>query len=73
MMEKRPGYWTYDDEAVKDAGHLYYFAPANRAPGPYLKQRHVQAIIDIASDGTLAGVELIHGMPPPPVQTGNKS
>lgn len=65
-MEKRPGYWTHDDEAVKDVGHLYYFAPANRTPGPYLIQRRVTAIIDIASDGTLAGVELIDDMPPPP-------
>lgn len=34
---------------------------------PYLRQRHVEAIIDIASDGTLAGVELIDNMPPPPL------
>ena len=36
------------------------------APPPYTKQREVRAIIDIADDGTLAGVELIDGMPPPP-------
>lgn len=32
----------------------------------YKTQRHVTAIIDIAADGTLAGVELIDDMPPPP-------
>lgn len=69
-MEKRPGYWTHDN-AVADVGHLYYFAPTNRAPGPYLTQRRVAAIIDIASDGTLAGVELIDDMPPPPISNGD--
>jgi hypothetical protein len=65
-MEKRPAYWTFDEVAAKEVGNLYYFAPANRAPGPYRTQRHVSAIIDIADDGTLAGVELIDDMPPPP-------
>ena len=65
-LERRPAFWTHDDNAVEDVGHLYYFAPANRAKPPYLKQRHVKAIIDIAQDGTLAGVELIDDMPPPP-------
>ncbi len=66
-MEKRPAYWTHDDESAEDMKmHLYYFAPTNRAPPPYTEQRHVQAIIDIAEDGTLAGVELIYNMPPPP-------
>lgn len=55
--------WTYDPEA-----EAYYFAPMQASPPPYLKQRHVNAIIDIASDGTLAGVELIDNMPPPPSQ-----
>ncbi len=65
-MEKRPAYWTHEADAEEDAGHVYYFAPTDRAPGPYKKQRHVEAIIDIAADGTLAGVELIEDMPPPP-------
>lgn len=56
--------WTYDPEA-----EAYYFAPMQAAPGPYRQQRHVDAIIDIAADGTLAGVELIDNMPPPPVNT----
>lgn len=66
-MEHRPAYWTHDDKAVDDVGHLYYFAPANRRLPPYTTQRHVSAIIDIADDGTLAGVELIENMPPPPM------
>jgi hypothetical protein len=66
-MEHRQAYWTHDDEAAKDIGeHLYYFAPSNRAPPPYTTQRRVTAIIDVAPDGTLAGVELIDDMPPPP-------
>ena len=67
-LEHRPAFWTHDDKAAEDVGHLYYFAPANRAKPPYLKQRHVKAIIDIARDGTLAGVELIDDMPPPPTE-----
>jgi hypothetical protein len=63
-LEKRTAYWTCDSDEL--AGHLYYFAPTNAAPPPYTKQREVKAIIDIADDGTLAGVELIDDMPPPP-------
>jgi hypothetical protein len=66
-MMKHPAFWTCDDEAVELIGqHLYYFAPTNRRPSPYTTRRHVKAIIDIADDGTLAGVELIENMPPPP-------
>ena len=64
-LEHRPAYWTYDDCEGHD--HAYYFAPADRRPPPYLTQRHVTAILDIADDGTLAGVELVLGdLPPPP-------
>lgn len=59
--EWKKAVFTHEDS---DAGHLYYFAPQDRAPGPYRTQRHVHAIIDIAADGTLAGVELIDDMPP---------
>lgn len=62
-MHKSTAHFTVDSTEV---GHLYYFAPADRAPGPYLKQIHVNAIIDVAEDGTLGGVELIDDMPPPP-------
>lgn len=64
----RPGWWTHDDHAMEEIGeHLYYFAPSNAASPPYKTQKHVEAVIDIAEDGTLAGVELIEGMPPPPL------
>lgn len=65
-LERHKAYWTHDAEAVDVAGHLYYFAPANRRAGPYRTQRKVWATIDIADDGTLAGVELTEDMPPPP-------
>lgn len=66
-MTKHPAHWTHDAEFAKETGaHLYYFAPANRTSGPYKQRRYVRAIIDIADDGTLAGVELIDNMPPPP-------
>lgn len=61
-LVKHPATFTRDDNP--SLGPLYYFAPANRQPGPYLRQREVMAIIDIAADGTLAGVELIDDMPP---------
>ena len=67
-LKKHLAYYTHEDCSA--AGHLYYFgildAKAERARGPYMKQREVRAIIDIAADGTLAGVELIYDMPPPP-------
>lgn len=63
----RKSYWTYDGEH----GHMYYFYPVDRRPAPYLKQREVKAIIDIADDGTLAGIELIDDMPPPPEEKTN--
>lgn len=62
-----PTAWaTYSHEDDEHVGHLYCFRPVGRAPGPYTTQRHVSAIIDVADDGTLAGVELIDTMPPPP-------
>jgi hypothetical protein len=64
-LEQRKAFYTYDEEA-----EAYYFAPLVTAAGPYLEQREVQAIIDVASDGTLAGVELVFGrLPPPPSPT----
>ena len=72
-MAKRSAYWTFDEKSAETVGNLYYFAPLDRAPPPYLTQRHVEAIIDIAADGTLAGVELIDNMPPPPRATTRTS
>ena len=61
-MDKKEAYWTYDPTV-----HAFYFAPTDRRPKPYLKQIFVEAIIDVADDGTLAGVEIIDPkMPPPP-------
>lgn len=62
-MNEYAAYWTHDDSTGR---HLYYFAPTTRAKPPYTRQREVRAIIDISADGTLAGVELIEDMPPPP-------
>lgn len=56
----RKAVFTYEDSP---AGPLYYFAMPVRPPGPYLEQRIVDAIIDIAADGSLAGIELIDRMP----------
>lgn len=68
----RPAYWTFDALADRRHGErMYYFAPIDRSPPPYKEQRHVQAIIDIAADGTLAGVELIDNMPLPPTSLPN--
>jgi len=64
-MKKHKAYWTCDEHP--STGPLYYFAPTNARPPPYLKQIRVEAILDIADDGTLAGVELVMGnLPPPP-------
>jgi hypothetical protein len=62
MTEHRAAYFTYDPTH----GGAYYFAPTGRAPPPYKTQRQVTAILDIAADGTLAGVELVMGKLPPP-------
>lgn len=56
----------YTHENTSSGGHLYYIKIDNRSPPPYKRQRRVEAIIDIAEDGTLAGIELIDRMPPPP-------
>ena len=62
-LPKFPAEWTFSH----DTG-CYYFAPTNRAKPPYLRQIEVTAIVDIAADGSLAGVELgvWGGMPVPP-------
>lgn len=64
-LPKFPATWTYSH----DTG-CYYFAPTNRTKPPYLRQIIVEAIVDVASDGSLAGVELGHWdaaapLPPP--------
>ena len=68
-LERHAAYWTFDNKAYAEHGErLYYFAPLHAALPPYRKQIHVTAIIDVADDGTLAGVELVMGdLPLPPV------
>jgi hypothetical protein len=62
MLDRHKAYYTYDA-----AAGAYYFAPSERTAGPYKEQRHVTAILDVAPDGTLAGVELVMGeLPEPP-------
>lgn len=62
MLKKRKAYFTFDKEA-----HAYYFAPKKRKKPPYTEQQYVTAVLDIADDGTLAGIELVmERLPPPP-------
>ena len=64
-MQEKLAKFTYDDES-----NSYYFEPVIRKDPPYFKQLQVTAIIDVADDGTLAGVELIpfeHDLPPPTI------
>lgn len=56
-----PAYYTYDYEA-----EAWYLAMTTRAPGPYLRQIHVEAIIDVDADGNFAGVEIIDERCPKP-------
>lgn len=63
MLKQYEAVFTYDSQSG-----AYYFAPSMREDPPYREQRHVTAILDIAADGTLAGVELVLGeLPPPPM------
>ncbi len=61
MLEKRSAYYTYDPETG-----AYYLGLGDRRDPPYLKQIHVEAILDVADDGTLAGVEIIDTRAPEP-------
>lgn len=63
-LTKRPAHYTVDGN--EDTGYLYYVRLEDCQPGPYRNQKQVRAILDIADDGTLAGIELIDDMPPPP-------
>lgn len=58
-MQKGEAHWTYDDEAG-----AWYFGLHTRAKPPYLKQRRVEAIIDLDAHGRLAGVELLEPIEP---------
>lgn len=52
VLKQLSASYTHDPEA-----EMYYFAPSERAPGPYKKQIKISAMVDIASDGSFAGVE----------------
>ena len=64
VITKGEATWICDTNRV--VGNLYQINFAEARKPPYRIQRHVEAILDIADDGTLAGVELIDNMPPPP-------
>lgn len=67
-LKHQAAYFTHE-RVHEDGGHLYYFAPEHRTAPPYKRQIEVTAILDIASDGTLAGIELVMGdLPPAPPQ-----
>lgn len=66
ILVKGNAEWTCD---VTEHGNLWYFKLAERESptSPLKKQMHVQAIIDVSDDGTVAGVEIIdYKMPRPP-------
>lgn len=52
-LERLDAYYTWDE-----AAQAWYFAPRHRADPPYKEQIHTDATIDLASDGTLAGIEI---------------
>lgn len=54
--------WTYEF----DHGPAWYVKIEPRCPPPYPRQIHVEAIIDVAADGSLAGVEIIDSKCPGP-------
>jgi uncharacterized protein YuzE len=62
-LPKHDAYWTYDEEAA-----AYYFAPVYGGPTRCARQVEAPAVLDIAVDGTLAGIEIcpgLHHVPPP--------
>ena len=68
-LKQRSATYTCDET---EYGNLYYFSPGGRRPAPYHRQIEIRAIVDVADDGTLAGVEIIDPLvPPPPVMSTN--
>ena len=53
-MRQHSAFWTYDSEV-----RAYYFAPTSRRPSPYRRQIEATVVLDIADDGSLAGIELL--------------
>lgn len=56
QLPRLPAFYTHEDDPV--VGNLWYFAPADRRPGPYRRQVKTEVTIDLAEDGTLAGIEI---------------
>jgi hypothetical protein len=52
-LERLDAYYTWDE-----AAQAWYFAPRHRADPPYKEQIRADATIDLASDGTMAGIEI---------------
>ena len=73
MRRNRKAAFFTHSRVSRKGGHLYYFAPEGRARPPYKVQLEVRAILDIAADGTLAGVELIDPLMPPPPSTKRRA
>lgn len=44
---------------IDHAANAWYIAPPARMPPPYARQTHVGAIVDWASDGSFAGLEIV--------------
>lgn len=62
-----PAIWTYDNDSH---GGAWYVRIEPRTKPPYRRQIHVEAIIDVAEDGTMAGIEIIDHRAPRPMQLG---
>ena len=60
-MKRCKASFTYDEQV-----HAYYFEPDEKHEPPYRKQIHEKAIVDVAADGSLAGVEIIDPKMPKP-------
>lgn len=53
-MIRGNGSWSYDEDA-----EAWYFRLEERGKPPYLKQVRTEALVDIDSEGKVAGIEII--------------
>lgn len=61
--------WVVHDEP--DIGYLWYIALADRVEPPYLRQVHVEAIVDLDVNGCVAGIEIVDPKMAPPPEKGD--
>lgn len=54
-------YWTHDPSTG-----AWYIGLEERRPAPYTRQVTVEAVLDIADDGSLAGIEIVDPAAPGP-------